>query len=74
MRFEFATASRIIFGPGTLGEVAPVAAEMGRRPLAVTGRSGDRAAPLMDALQEQGYGKLPAIIAGGSMEFTGHMR
>ena len=54
MRFEFATASRIIFGPGTLSEVAPVAAEMGRRPLVVSGHSDDRAAPLMDALREQG--------------------
>jgi len=54
MRFEFATASRIIFGPGTLSEVAPAAAEMGRRPLVVSGHSGDRAAALMDALQEQG--------------------
>ena len=54
MRFEFATASRIVFGPGTLGEVAPVATEMGRRPLVVTGHSGDRAAPLMGALIEQG--------------------
>ena len=54
MKFEFATASRIIFGPGILSRVAPMAAEMGRRPLVVTGHSGDRAAPLMDALQEQG--------------------
>jgi alcohol dehydrogenase class IV len=53
MRFEFATASRIIFGAGTLSEVAPMAAEMGCRPLVVTGHSGDRAAPLMDALKGQ---------------------
>ena len=54
MRFEFATTSRIIFGPGTLNEVAPMAAEMGRRPLVVTGHSGFRAAPLMDELEKQG--------------------
>jgi alcohol dehydrogenase class IV len=54
MRFEFATAGRIIFGPGTLNEVAPMAAEMGRRPLVVTGHSSVRAAPLMDALERQG--------------------
>jgi len=29
IRFEFATASRIIFGQGTLKEVAPLASEMG---------------------------------------------
>ena len=54
MRFEFATANRIIFGPGTLNEVAPMAAEMGRRPLVVTGLGSDRAAPLMEALEGLG--------------------
>ena len=37
MRFEFATATRIVFGPGTLREVAPAAREMGARALLVTG-------------------------------------
>jgi alcohol dehydrogenase class IV len=54
MRFEFATASRIVFGPGTLGEVASQAVEMGRRPLVVTGRNNDRATPLMQALEKRG--------------------
>jgi len=39
MRFEFATATRIVFGPGTVREVPAAAAEMGRRVLAVTRRS-----------------------------------
>jgi alcohol dehydrogenase class IV len=39
MRFEFATSTRIIFGPGTLREVGPIAAEMGHRALVVTGRA-----------------------------------
>jgi alcohol dehydrogenase class IV len=39
MRFEFATAARIVFGPGTVREVPAAAAEMGRRPLVVTRRS-----------------------------------
>jgi len=54
MRFEFATASRIVFGPGTLSEVASLASEMGRRPLVITGRSDDRAAPLMHDLEKRG--------------------
>ncbi len=37
MRFEFATATRIVFGPGTAREIAPAAREMGRRPLLVIG-------------------------------------
>ena len=36
MRFEFATASRIIFGPGTLREAGTVAKGLGRRALAMT--------------------------------------
>ena len=39
MRFEFATANRIVFGPGVLKQVAPIAAEHGRRPLVVTGHT-----------------------------------
>ena len=41
MRFEFATAARILFGAGTVREVAPAAREMGRRALLVTGRSAE---------------------------------
>jgi len=46
MRFEFATATRIIFGPGTVRELADAAAGLGRRALLVTGASAERAAPL----------------------------
>ena len=46
MRFEFATAGRIVFGPGAVREVAPAAKEMGGRALVVTGRSRERAAPV----------------------------
>jgi alcohol dehydrogenase class IV len=53
MRFEFATATRIIFGPGTLEEVGPIAAEMGSRALVVTGSVPDRAKPLLDDLTAQ---------------------
>jgi len=54
MRFEFATATRILFGPGTLREVAPIVATLGRRALVVTGRSPDRAAPLLEGLNARG--------------------
>jgi alcohol dehydrogenase class IV len=37
MRFEFATAQRIVFGEGTVREVAAAAAGMGSRPLVVSG-------------------------------------
>jgi alcohol dehydrogenase class IV len=54
MGFEFATATRIVFGPGTVGEVAPAAREMGGRALLVTGRSQARATPLLAQLKEVG--------------------
>jgi len=53
MRFEFATAGRIIFGPGTLQEAGPIASKMGHNALVVT--SGQkRAAPLLDLLEQRG--------------------
>lgn len=64
MRFEFATATRILFGPGTIHEVAPQAAAMGRRALLVTGRSAERAAPLLDELQARGLECLLFSVAG----------
>jgi alcohol dehydrogenase class IV len=54
MRFEFATATRIVFGPGTLREVVPAAKMFGRRALLVTGRSTERAAGLVADLAAAG--------------------
>lgn len=54
MRFEFATATRIIFGPGTSGEVPSLSAELGNRACVVTGRTGRRAEPLLERLKRQG--------------------
>lgn len=54
MRFEFATAARILFGPGTLAEAAPAARQMGRRALVVTGRNSARAARLWEPLAREG--------------------
>jgi len=54
MRFEFATAGRIIFGPGSIGEIGDLAAVMGRRVFLVTGENVDRAAPVIEQLKAQG--------------------
>ena len=64
MRFEFATATRIIFGTGTLREAGSIAAEMGHRALVVTGRSTERAAPLLDALTAQGVEAVTFSVSG----------
>lgn len=54
MNFEFATASRIIFGNGKMSVVAPMAAEMGRSALIITGRRSERAAPLVASMHKAG--------------------
>lgn len=47
VRFEFATATRIVYGCGTRSEVPAAAAEMGRRPLIVTRASATLELPGM---------------------------
>jgi alcohol dehydrogenase class IV len=54
MRFEFATANRILFGRNCLLEVPPIAAGWGRRVLLITGRNDERASGLKDELIKQG--------------------
>jgi alcohol dehydrogenase class IV len=49
-KFEFATAARIIFGAGTLAEVGPIAAAMGRRALIVAFGMQERTAALLKVL------------------------
>jgi len=62
--FEFATATRILFGIGAAKEVARAASQMGRRALVVTGASTERAAPLVAALNAAGVSSLPFAVAG----------
>lgn len=64
MQFEFATATRILFGPGTLRQVGKLAAEMGRRAFLAIGAgtaepaqselATGRAAPLIENLHQAG--------------------
>jgi alcohol dehydrogenase class IV len=64
MRFEFATAGRIIFGPGTLDQVGPLAAALGQQALVVTGQTPARAAPLLDHLAKSGL-RYATFLVGG---------
>ncbi len=50
MRFEFATAARIVFGEGTVTEVPAAASALGKTPLLVTGHSSERAGQLLSWL------------------------
>ncbi|MEN6486003.1 MAG: iron-containing alcohol dehydrogenase [Syntrophobacteraceae bacterium] len=52
--FEFATAGRIIFGPGSMREVAGISARWGKRALVVTGRSRERVEALLGQLEAKG--------------------
>ena len=64
MRFEFATTSHIVFGPGTLGEIGNLTVNMGDRAFLITGKSTERAAPLIDLLEKQGISVSRYVIAG----------
>ncbi len=50
--FEFATASRIIFGEGKLREITAIVPEFGQRALVIVGGNVERAKPLFDLLDE----------------------
>lgn len=55
MRFEFATAARILFGEGTAATLPDLVRTFGTRVLVVTGASTERAAWLIDALSAQSF-------------------
>jgi len=64
MRFEFATAGRIIFGRGTIKDVAPLSAEMGKIACVVTGSTSERAEPLLEQLDAQGVKCVTFSVSG----------
>jgi len=64
MAFEFATATRILFGEGVMPQAASAAGQMGARVLLVTGTSGERAAPLAAKLESIGPAVIPFRVAG----------
>jgi alcohol dehydrogenase class IV len=64
MRFEFATATRIVFGPGSIKEAAPTAASFGRRALIVVGSISDQAAELVARLKSYDVAAVTFDIAG----------
>jgi alcohol dehydrogenase class IV len=55
MNFEFATATRIIFGEGTAATLPELVRTFGAHPLVVTGASPQRAAPLVSALSAETF-------------------
>ena len=64
MRFEFATATKIIFGAGTLREAGGIANSLGNQALVVTGRDSKRAGQLQDILAGAGVKMSTFPVAG----------
>ncbi len=64
MQFEFATATRIVFGTGRLKEVGGIAAKMGKRAFVVTGRTTERAASLLKVLAEKNIESVTFSVSG----------
>ena len=64
MNFEFATAQRIIFGPGKLAELPNLIKGMGKKAAFVTGTSAERIGPVFKILQECGVEPAAFSIKG----------
>lgn len=62
MNFEFATATRIVFGSGKIKEAADSARSMGKRVFLVTGKNPDRAEPLLASLKTNNIETTPFQI------------
>jgi alcohol dehydrogenase class IV len=64
MRFEFATATQIVFGAGTLRQIGSLAKPLGGRALVVTGRDSQRAEKLIALLRESVVGVTTFSVSG----------
>jgi len=64
MNFEFATATRIVFGAGAVNQVGANVKYLGRRALVVTGKNSARAEKLLTSLSASDIGAATFSIAG----------
>ncbi len=64
MKFEFATATRIVFGAGTVNDAGAIAREFGRRALVVIGRDMRRAERILAGVKSSGGGAVTFSVAG----------
>ena len=64
MEFEFASANRILFGSGKLGELGPIARTFGSRVLVVVGRSSQRADGVVKVLTAEAISSVPFHLNG----------
>lgn len=64
MQFEFATAARIVFAPGSAAQIPRIAREFGTRALIVTGRDTARCAGVCAGLEREGVAHSVFQVAG----------
>lgn len=64
MRFDFATAGHIVFGPGVVDQVPSLACRLGRHALLVGGRDRARGDDLESALQTAGLRVVRFVVRG----------
>jgi alcohol dehydrogenase class IV len=64
MKFEFATATRIVFGAGAVNDAGAIAGDFGRRALVVTGRDATRAERLLANLKSAGMSAATFPVMG----------
>jgi alcohol dehydrogenase class IV len=64
MQFEFATATRIVFGAGTISQLPAIAKDFGQRALVVAGRNPQRAKKLIANLSSSGISVKTFSVAG----------
>ena len=64
LSFEFATATRIVFGAGSISQVGVLAKSIGRRALVVVGRDPDRARKVLANLSENEVSAVIFSVSG----------
>jgi alcohol dehydrogenase class IV len=64
MQFEFATAARILFAPGSAEQIPRIAREFGTQALIVTGRDANRCADVCAGLAREGVAHSVFSVAG----------
>lgn len=64
MTFEFATATRIVFGSGAIAQIGAIAAGLGRAALVVTGRNQSRCGRMLRLMDEAGVSSAIFAVSG----------
>jgi len=64
MNFEFATATRILFGAGRLAEVGTIARSLGTRALVVTGSRGEPTQRILELLARENIAGVRFVVTG----------